>query len=84
VGRKGKFFFFSFSLSPFHAVQVALCGEALLTTGMWYRFGWVNASYVVGLTYLDPYMRRALEALTPWETYKKAAKDKTASQPPPK
>ena len=51
---------------------------------MWYRFGWVNASYVVGLTYLDPYMRRALEALTPWETYKKAAKDKTASQPPPK
>jgi hypothetical protein len=36
-------------------------------------FGWVNASYVVGLQYLNADMRRALGELTPWEAYEKAA-----------
>ena len=36
------------------------------------RFGWVNASYVYGLEILNAHMRRALGAITPWETYKKA------------
>ena len=36
------------------------------------RFGWVNASYVYGVALLDAHMRRAVGALTPWETYQKA------------
>lgn len=36
------------------------------------RFGWVNASYVYGLEILNAHMRRALGAITPWETYTKA------------
>ncbi|KAH0037867.1 trehalase-domain-containing protein, partial [Aureobasidium melanogenum] len=35
-------------------------------------FGWVNASYVYGVALLDAHMRRAVGALTPWETYQKA------------
>jgi alpha,alpha-trehalase len=37
-----------------------------------YRFGWVNASYVYGLEFLNAHQRRALGAITPWETYSKA------------
>jgi len=37
-------------------------------------FGWVNASYVVGLTLMGSYARRALGWLTPWETFEKQAK----------
>ena len=37
-----------------------------------YRFGWVNASYVYGLDILNAHQRRALGAVTPWETYSKA------------
>lgn len=36
------------------------------------RFGWVNASYVYGLEFLNAHMRRSLGAITPWETYTKA------------
>jgi hypothetical protein len=36
------------------------------------RFGWVNASYVYGLNIVDTRMKRALGAITDWETYKKA------------
>lgn len=36
------------------------------------RFGWVNASYVFGLEFLNAGMRRALGAITPWETYSRA------------
>ncbi|OBW63859.1 MAG: Uncharacterized protein AUREO_060750 [Aureobasidium pullulans] len=35
-------------------------------------FGWVNASYVYGVALLDAHQRRAVGALTPWETYQKA------------
>ncbi|KAF7165928.1 hypothetical protein CNMCM5623_009920 [Aspergillus felis] len=35
-------------------------------------FGWVNASYVYGLEFLNAHQRRALGAITPWETYSKA------------
>ncbi|KAI9373816.1 neutral trehalase [Aspergillus egyptiacus] len=35
-------------------------------------FGWVNASYVYGLDILNAHQRRALGAVTPWETYQKA------------
>ncbi|RMJ22065.1 Neutral trehalase [Aspergillus sp. HF37] len=35
-------------------------------------FGWVNASYVYGLDILNAHMRRALGAITPYETYSKA------------
>ncbi|KAL1852703.1 alpha,alpha-trehalase nth1 [Paecilomyces lecythidis] len=35
-------------------------------------FGWVNASYVYGLDILNAHMRRALGAITPYDTYSKA------------
>lgn len=36
------------------------------------RFGWVNASFVYGLEILNAHQRRALGAITPYETYIKA------------
>ena len=38
-------------------------------------FGWVNASYVLGLAIVDIHMKRALGTLTPWETFEEATKD---------
>ncbi|KAG9245152.1 neutral trehalase [Calycina marina] len=35
-------------------------------------FGWVNASYVYGLTIVNTHMRRALGTLTPYEQYARA------------
>ncbi|KAE8328367.1 trehalase-domain-containing protein [Aspergillus sergii] len=35
-------------------------------------FGWVNASFVYGLEILNAHQRRALGAITPYETYSKA------------
>lgn len=35
-------------------------------------FGWVNASYVYGLSIIPMHMRRALGTLTPWETFERA------------
>ena len=35
------------------------------------RFGWVNASYVYGLTIVNAHMKRALGALTPWDTFQR-------------
>lgn len=35
-------------------------------------FGWVNASYVYGLEILNAHQRRALGAITPFETYSRA------------
>ncbi|EER23172.1 Neutral trehalase, putative [Coccidioides posadasii C735 delta SOWgp] len=35
-------------------------------------FGWVNASFVYGLQFLNAHMRRALGACTPYETFIKA------------
>lgn len=32
-------------------------------------FGWVNASFVYGLSFLPIHMRRALGAITPWDTF---------------
>ncbi|KAI0997834.1 Cytosolic neutral trehalase [Podosphaera aphanis] len=37
-------------------------------------FGWVNASFVYGLTIISSHMQRALGALTPWEQYAQATK----------
>ncbi|KIV96446.1 hypothetical protein PV10_00316 [Exophiala mesophila] len=39
-------------------------------------FGWVNASYVYGLSCLPMHMRRALGTLTPYEQYAKATEIK--------
>jgi alpha,alpha-trehalase len=36
------------------------------------RFGWVNASFVYGLEILNAHQRRALGAITAYETYNKA------------
>ncbi|KAK3069340.1 alpha,alpha-trehalase nth1 [Teratosphaeriaceae sp. CCFEE 6253] len=33
-------------------------------------FGWVNASYVYGLQIVNSHMKRALGAVTPWDTFK--------------
>ena len=38
-------------------------------------FGWVNASYALGLDIVDTHMRRALGTLTPWETFEQATRD---------
>jgi hypothetical protein len=38
-------------------------------------FGWVNASYIYGLTLLSAHERRALGALTDWDSYAKAMSD---------
>ncbi|KAK7931685.1 neutral trehalase [Apiospora marii] len=35
-------------------------------------FGWVNASYVYGLGFVNTEMKRALGTLTPWDSYEKA------------
>ncbi|KAI7153053.1 Neutral [Hortaea werneckii] len=34
-------------------------------------FGWVNASYVYGLQIVNAHMKRALGAVTPWDTFRK-------------
>ncbi|KAI1773549.1 glycoside hydrolase family 37 protein [Hypoxylon cercidicola] len=39
-------------------------------------FGWVNASYVYGLQFINTEMKRALGTLTPYETYEKAQQRK--------
>ena len=50
-------------------------------------FGWVNASYVYGLQIVNAHMKRALGAVTTWDTFKKmtegnAAAAKEAFEPP--
>ena len=42
----------------------------------WARFGWVNASYVYGLSLINVHMKRALGTLTPWTTFEKATQMK--------
>lgn len=39
------------------------------------RFGWVNASYIYGLQFVNAHMRRALGTLTPYETFIKAVEE---------
>ncbi|SMR41695.1 unnamed protein product [Zymoseptoria tritici ST99CH_1A5] len=34
-------------------------------------FGWVNASYIYGLQIMDTHMKRALGAVTTWDTFKR-------------
>ncbi|OQN98613.1 Neutral trehalase [Cryoendolithus antarcticus] len=41
-------------------------------------FGWVNASYVYGLQIVNAHMKRALGALTTWDTFKKATQPEYA------
>jgi alpha,alpha-trehalase len=36
------------------------------------RFGWVNASYIYGLSLMNNHMKRALGAMTPYDTFVKA------------
>ncbi|KAI9661332.1 MAG: alpha,alpha-trehalase nth1 [Alyxoria varia] len=38
-------------------------------------FGWVNASYIVALDIVDTHMKRALGALTEWETFARVTRD---------
>ncbi|KAK5105844.1 hypothetical protein LTR62_001974 [Meristemomyces frigidus] len=50
-------------------------------------FGWVNASYVYGLNIVNAHMKRALGAVTTWDTFKKmtqgdAVAAKKAFEPP--
>ena len=47
-----------------------VCSRDVLLTRC--RFGWVNASYVVGLSIVSVHMRRALGTLTKWTTFAKA------------
>ena len=47
------------------------------------RFGWVNASYVVGLSIINTHMRRALGTLTPYETFAKATQMKVDEEKEP-
>ena len=35
------------------------------------RFGWVNASYIFGQTFMTTHMKRALGACTPFETFQR-------------
>jgi hypothetical protein len=42
------------------------------------RFGWVNASYVYGLSFIPMHMKRALGTLTPYDTFAKATEIKLA------
>jgi hypothetical protein len=39
------------------------------------RFGWVNASYIYGMTLISAHMKRALGALTTWDTFEQAMSD---------
>ncbi|KAK6406443.1 alpha,alpha-trehalase nth1 [Oleoguttula sp. CCFEE 5521] len=41
-------------------------------------FGWVNASYVYGLQIVNAHMKRALGAITEWDTFKKATEPEYA------
>ncbi|KAK5662719.1 hypothetical protein OQA88_6125 [Cercophora sp. LCS_1] len=38
-------------------------------------FGWVNASYIYGLQFVNAHMRRALGTLTPYDTFTKAVEE---------
>ncbi|KAL5373240.1 hypothetical protein DPSP01_012871 [Paraphaeosphaeria sporulosa] len=38
-------------------------------------FGWVNASYIYGMTLISAHMKRALGALTTWDTFEQALSD---------
>lgn len=49
-----------------------------LLTGVCDRFGWVNASYIYGLQIVNAHMRRALGALTPYETFVRAIDENKA------
>lgn len=46
--------------------------DGRLTRNLLLGFGWVNASYVYGLTIVNTHMKRALGTCTPWETFRKA------------
>jgi len=48
-------------------------------TNVKHRFGWVNASYVYGLSFIPMHMKRALGTLTPWDTFAKATEIKLAN-----
>ncbi len=37
-----------------------------------HSFGWVNASYIVGLQIINAHMKRALGTLTPWQAFSQA------------
>ncbi|OKL64493.1 Neutral trehalase [Talaromyces atroroseus] len=51
-----------------HRVEAEYGNQGSSKTG----FGWVNASYVYGLEILSAHQRRALGAVTPYETFSKA------------
>jgi len=39
------------------------------------RFGWVNASYTVGLSFVTAHMKRALGTMTDWKTFERATQE---------
>lgn len=41
----------------------------------WCSFGWVNASYILGLSIVNAHMRRALSTMTTWETFERATEE---------
>lgn len=43
---------------------------------MMIRFGWVNASYVYGLSFIPMHMKRALGTITPYEVFARATEIK--------
>ena len=53
--------------------KVENCGT-LLTVRT--SFGWVNASYVYGLSFIPMHMKRALGTITPYETFARATEIK--------
>lgn len=59
--KKGKH---SRSSSPF-------LSPAFIFSNMLSRFGWTNASYVVGLDFLNTHQKRALGVLATWDAYEK-------------
>jgi len=63
------FCFLSFLTLLSQAIEMDFV-DGLLTAMI--SFGWVNASYVVGLNIIDLHMRRSLGALVPWPNLQRA------------
>ena len=49
--------------------ESALFHHRIFVTNAVSRFGWVNASYVYGLTLVNSHMKRALGALVNWDKF---------------
>lgn len=45
-----------------------------------YRFGWTNASFVYGLGFLNPYMKRALAVCAPYDSLSTTSQNSSQAQ----